>query len=998
MPLEKTEKLVRLCNAQGKRISGALQVVREHYLREDVPCFSALCLAGCQNIQDPLLPILADNLTHYLVPDCGVVAEYLEVLEDENIQGVILTKTVVQHIQREGGRRLYNRLQNLMKIPSKGVVTFPNEFQKYAYCPRQPNESTSAWKTRNVYSACEWYVNHLASQIAIVMLTTDDKVVDDYMLRNPGVHVLTLKKYLDAFLPKAKGVHELYESLTSSLHASATNDVDQTTYLSSEAIQSGIKTGILVQGTLNVNKHNAMHEAFVRPSGASNRALQEDVLLVGSSARNRAIHGDLVVTELLPKHLWRPRSCDLKENKTDGGERVMPTGRVVGVLQRRWRDYVASFEVDNQKRRVGKVLVVPMDWRIPKIRISTTQAEALRSHRIIVRLDNWEVGSQYPNGHFVRSLGPAGQVETEISAILIEHNLQVPPFADGLMSEMPVNTDSNPWVMAESEVKTRRDLRQSHLVFSIDPKGCEDVDDALSIRHLSNGKMELGVHIADVTHFVAANSLTDLEAKQRATTVYLADRRYDMLPAVLSADLCSLLSGVDRYAVSVIWTLDQDCQVLDVWYGRTVIHSSYKLFYEMAQSIHDGAADEEIIENVPELQNNPDHLKKKISELRSAVNSLMSTARKIQARRTRQGALQLEGVEVQVQIDKTSAQQNITDVIPKEALEIHETIAECMIFANHWVAKKICETYPNQALLRHHPLPRQEDFGRLQSCASVRGFSINTTDNKTLAESLDRCVIDGDATFNKLLRSLATQAMSNASYFSTGALARDQFFHYGLALPYYTHFTSPIRRYADILVHRQLLAAVKTAADDNLPSCNALQEMAEHINSKHKMSQDAQKESVRLFQCLYFASKPEDDDCRLADAVIFTVRANGLLVFVPRYGLRGAVYLRQKDGMVALCQEQGGCPVVQWVGGSLRASETSVSVNTPFGDQHYKLMDHITVCITVQESHAHSQELRMQLHSNQPFTSAAAQVDPKHQKAHIIEVNCFLCEMGSSYH
>ena len=131
---------------------------------------------------------------------------------------------------------------------------------------------------------------------------------------------------------------------------------------------------------------------------------------------------------------------DDDDNDGDDGQLVMPTGRVVGVMQRRWRDYVASFEQDQseeqkqQKRKAGKVLVIPMDWRIPKIRISTTQADTLRTHRIIVRLDNWEMGSQYPNGHFVRSLGPAGQLETEIAAILVEHNLQVPPFSDGLVS------------------------------------------------------------------------------------------------------------------------------------------------------------------------------------------------------------------------------------------------------------------------------------------------------------------------------------------------------------------------------------------------------------------------------------------------------------------------------------------------------------------------------------------------------------------------------------
>ncbi|KAH3841303.1 hypothetical protein DPMN_114762 [Dreissena polymorpha] len=211
----------------------------------------------------------------------------------------------------------------------------------------------------------------------------------------------------------------------------------------------------------------------------------------------------------------------------------------------------------------------------------------------------------------------------------------------------------------------------------------------------------------------------------------------------------------------------------------------------------------------------------------------MGIARGLKARRVKGGALELESVEVKVQLSETKSIENLN---PKQHLEIHDTIAECMIIANHWVAKKIAEVFPNQALLRHHPLPKEEQFANLHHCAMSRGFEVRTSTNKILASSLDQCVDPEDPTVNKIMRMLATHAMSNAAYFCTGILAHDQFFHYGLALDLYTHFTSPIRRYADIIVHRQLLAAVARVGDTlNLPNCTELDNLSHHINKKHRV-------------------------------------------------------------------------------------------------------------------------------------------------------------------
>ncbi|XP_061227155.1 DIS3-like exonuclease 1 isoform X2 [Neopsephotus bourkii] len=658
----------------------------------------------------------------------------------------------------------------------------------------------------------------------------------------------------------------------------------------------------------------------------------------------------------------------------------MPTGKVVGIIQRNWRDYVVTFpsreESQPQGRNAQKVLVTPWDYRIPKIRISTQQAEALQDYRVVVRIDSWESTSLYPNGHFVRVLGRIGDLEGEIAAILVENSICVAPFSEIQMSEMPVSSSKNPWKVSPEEEKQRLDLRATHLIFSIDPKGCEDVDDTLSVRTLPNGNLELGVHIADVTHFVTANSYTDVEARARATTYYLADRRYDMLPSVLSADICSLLSGVDRYAVSVMWELEkQSYEILSVCYNKTIIQSAYKLTYETAQGLLDG--DTSVVGDILELKDLDERMRqKKLAELVWAVSKLTDIARHVRAKRDSCGALELEGVEIRVQLDD---KHNIHDLIPKQPLEVHETVAECMILANHWVAKKISKHFPQQALLRQHPPPRQEFFTELRECASAKGFAMDTRSNKALAESLDKANDPLDPIVNQLLRSMATHAMSNALYFSTGSCSEEEFHHYGLALEKYTHFTSPIRRYADIIVHRLLMAATlkeKKDVKDNLFSNKDLEELCKHINNRNRAAQRAQKQSTELFQCMYFKDKtPETDERCVADGVIYSIRTNGVLVFVPRYGIKAAAYMKNKEGLVISCQGDGSC---EWKPGSLQRFQNKITSTTTTGDSvTLSLFDHITVKMLVQTSRCHADTIKLEIIKNAPHQTADMEISQR---------------------
>ncbi|XP_070276569.1 DIS3-like exonuclease 1 isoform X3 [Myotis yumanensis] len=917
--LQKREKVLLLRTFQGR----TLRIVREHYLRPSVPCNSPLCPqpAACRNEGK----LLSGDVTHYMIPDWKVVQDYLEILEFPELKGIIFMQTACQAVQHQRGRRQYNKLRNLLKDARHDCVLFANEFQQYCYLPRERGESMEKWQTRSIYNAAVWYYHHCQDRMPIIMVTEDEEAVPQYGSETEGVFVISFK------------------------------------------------------GILNVNKHRAQIEAFVRLQGASSKdsGLVSDILIHGMKARNRSIHGDMVVVELLPNSEWKGRTVALCEN--DGDDKAtgespsepMPTGRVVGILQKNWRDYVVTFpskeEVQSQGKNAQKILVTPWDYRIPKIRISTQQAEALQDFRVVVRIDSWESTSVYPNGHFVRVLGRIGDLEGEIATILVENNISVAPFSEAQMCKMPVNTPENPWKVSPEEERERRDLRKTHLVFSIDPKGCEDVDDTLSVRTLNNGNLELGVHIADVTHFVAPNSYIDIEAKTRATTYYLADRRYDMLPSILSSDLCSLLGGVDRYAVSIMWELDKTSyEIKKVWYGRTIIRSSYKLFYEAAQELLDGNF--KIIDDIPEFRDLDERSRQaKLEELVWAIGKLTDIARHVRAKRDLCGALELEGVEVRVQLDE---KKNIRDLIPKQPLEVHETVAECMILANHWAAKKIWESFPHQALLRQHPPPHQEFFSELRECAKAKGFFIDTRSNKTLADSLDNANDPNDPIVNRLLRSMATQAMSNALYFSTGSCAEEEFHHYGLALDKYTHFTSPIRRYADIIVHRLLMAAIskdkKMEVKENLFSNKDLEELCRHINNRNRAAQHSQKQSTELFQCMYFKDKDQEMEERcIADGVIYSIRTNGVLVFIPRFGIKGAAYLKNKDGLVISC---GPDSHSEWKPGSLQRFQNKITSTTTGGESiTFHLFDHVTVRISVQASRCHSDTIRLEIMSNKPY-------------------------------
>uniref|UniRef100_A0A5F9DUJ6 DIS3-like exonuclease 1 n=1 Tax=Oryctolagus cuniculus TaxID=9986 RepID=A0A5F9DUJ6_RABIT len=840
------------------------------------------------------------------------VFDYFEILEMPELKGVIWLQTVTDALHSKRGWRYCNKLRSLLKDPSHECVLFANEYHVSCY----HCEGSPVLCSRIIYAAALWYYKHCGEKIPIIIVADEDST-KRYKVKSKGVYVMTFKEYLNKFYSDLEAAHNSCDFIDEALYEEKlesleASGINYNKYLPPDILEAGLKSGLKVLGKMGQGQLDGRH--------------------------------------------------------------------VVGITQKHKRDYIVTFpskeDILYYSRKTKKYLAVPWDYRIPRIRISRKQAEKYQFCRAIIHIDSWDTDSRYPDGHVVGTLGTGGDLEGEMKSLLMEHDISERPFSEAQMGELPVNTAEKPWSV-DHEEQDRKDLRKTHLVFTIDPKGCEDVDDALSVRTLSSGNLELGVHIADVTYFVKPKSHLDKEARARATTYYLPDRRYDMLPSVLSSNLCSLLRGVDRYAMSVIWELDMTTyEIKKVWYGRSIIHSTYQLSYEAAQELLDGNLS--ITGNIEEFQDMEEKEKEdRLQELTWAIEKLADIASHFRAQRGLDGALDLDGIEISVLLDE---EKNILDLVPRQQRRIHRMVAECMILANHWVARKIYESFPRQALLRRHPPPRQNLFSELKQSAKAGGFHIDTSSNRALALSLDNAYDVSDPMVNKLLRNMATLAMSNALYFSTGSCREREFHHYGLGLDKYTHFTSPIRRYADIIVHRLLIAAIaedKTKTELNLLSDRCLEELCDHINERHRAAKLCQRQATELFQCHFFRDKDADRDERcVADGIIYAFRDTAVQLYIPRYGIKGTANLKTKDGCVLHFGANG--EKIGWVPGALWRSHKQADCVTSSGQGvTFRIFEHVTVKISVQAQQYHPNSLRLEILSKKPYLDPEARHTPK---------------------
>ncbi|XP_033259146.1 exosome complex exonuclease RRP44 isoform X3 [Orcinus orca] len=713
------------------------------------------------------------------------------------------------------------------------------------------------------------------NQLRVIFITNDRKNKEKAI--EEGIPAFTCEEYVKSLTANPELIDRL------ACLSEEGNEIDSGKIIFSEhlplsKLQQGIKSGAYLQGTFRASRENYL-EATVWVHGDTED--NKEIILQGLKNLNRAIHEDIVAVELLPKNQWvAPSSVVLLDEgqneddmekeeerecilKTAVSEKMLkPTGRVVGIIRRNWRPYCGMLSKSDIKES-RRHLFTPADKRIPRIRIETRQASTLEGQRIIVAIDGWPRNSRYPNGHFVKNLGEVGDKETETEVLLLEHDVPHQPFSQAVLSLLP----KMPWSITEKDMKNREDLR--HLcVCSVDPPGCTDIDDALHCRELENGNLEVGVHIADVSYFIRPGNALDQESARRGTTVYLCEKRIDMVPELLSSNLCSLRSNVDRLAFSCIWEMNHNAEILKTRFTKSVINSKASLTYAEAQMRIDSATMNDSIT--------------------TSLRGLNKLAKILKKGRIENGALTLSSPEVRFHMD--SETHDPIDLQTKELRETNSMVEEFMLLANISVAKKIHEEFPEHALLRKHPAPPPSNYEILVKAAKSKNLEIKTDTAKALADSLDRADSLTFPYLNTLLRILATRCMMQAVYFCSGM--DTDFHHYGLASPIYTHFTSPIRRYADIIVHR--LLAVAVGADCTYPELtnkHKLAELCKNLNFRHKMAQYAQRASVAFHTQLFFKSKGIVSE----EAYILFVRKNALVVLIPKYGLEGTVFFEEKD-------------------------------------------------------------------------------------------------------
>ncbi|MBC7494188.1 MAG: ribonuclease R, partial [Flavobacterium sp.] len=458
-----------------------------------------------------------------------------------------------------------------------------------------------------------------------------------------------------------------------------------------------------------------------------------------------------------------------------------PEGEVIEVIERNKIEFVGV--IDIQKNFAFVSTANPKMYT--DIFISKDNYNgAEQGDVVLVKIDDWPKKADSPFGSVLRVLGKPGEHNTEIHAILAEY---------GLPSEFPIEVEvfaqKIDTSIQESEIAKRRDMRNT-LTYTIDPRDAKDFDDALSFKKLDNGNYEIGIHIADVSHYLQEGTILDDEAFQRGTSVYLVDRVVPMLPEVLSNFACSLRPNEDKYTFSAIFEIDNKATVLNQWFGRTIINSDQRFAYEEAQVIIETQSNK--IPAEISLTKADYFASDEITDATLKLNELSKILRR---NRMNNGAISFDKVEVKFNLDENGEPEG---VYFKQSKDANHLIEEFMLLANRKVAEFIGKQ-KKTFIYRIHDEPNEDKLFAMQALISKFGYSIDLRNKKDISLSLNKLMEDvhGQKEQN-LIDTLAIRTMSKAKY------STDNIGHYGLAFDYYSHFTSPIRRYPDVMVHRLL--------------------------------------------------------------------------------------------------------------------------------------------------------------------------------------------------
>ncbi|MCC8174798.1 MAG: ribonuclease R [Odoribacter sp.] len=528
--------------------------------------------------------------------------------------------------------------------------------------------------------------------------------------------------------------------------------------------------------------------------------LEEDIFVAFANLKH-ALSGDKV------KVLLYARSKTRK-----------PEGEVVEILERNKATFVGiinSFENYAFLLPSGKQL--PYDVFVP---IHCLHG-AKNGDKAVVRIVEWPEKQKNPVGEVIEVLGRPGDNETEMNAIMAEYELPVKFSANVLKAAEKIDLE-----IPEEEIKKRRDFRNI-VTFTIDPKDAKDFDDALSIRKLEDGIFEIGVHIADVTHYIGTDTILDKEAYSRATSVYLVDRTIPMLPERLSNGVCSLHPNEEKLCFSAVFKMNAEAEVLEEWFGRTVINSDRRFTYEEAQAIIEGEE----------------------GDFKAEILQMNDLAIKLRKKRFTNGAIDFDRIEVKFDLDEKG---NPIGVYFKQSKETNKLIEEFMLLANKKVAERIGKAKTKKTFVyRIHDKPTTEKVEEFTKFVAKFGYQVKSSSHKALSISMNKLMQDvKDKPEQNMIETLAVRTMAKAVY-STVNVG-----HYGLAFEYYTHFTSPIRRYPDMMVHRLLDRYLKNGRSANQ---DKYEDMCKHSSDMEQVAANAERASIKYKQVEFMSDKIGQD-------------------------------------------------------------------------------------------------------------------------------------------
>ena len=584
----------------------------------------------------------------------------------------------------------------------------------------------------------------------------------------------------------------------------------------------------------------------------------EDDIFIPNINLGKGLHGDIVKAYVYKKR---------RSNKLEAD--------VVEVLERAKIEFVGVLQLN---KNFGFVLP-DSNKMYADIFISQNKLNgAEHGDKVQATITDWPEKSKNPFGKITKVLGKPGDHNTEMHSILLEYDL---PYE--FPTEVEEEAQSLPVEITKEEIAKRRDMRND-LTFTIDPKDAKDFDDALSFKKLENGNYEIGIHIADVSHYLQPKTILDAEAFDRATSVYLVDRVVPMLPEMLSNGVCSLRPNEEKLTFSAVFEMNEKAQLIKQWFGRTVTYSDQRFAYEEAQSILENCKLSDTIASytMPIETSIIDKEYEVTPDIVEATLQLDKLAKILRKKRMKQGAISFDRVEVKFHLDE---QANPTGVYFKEAKDANKLIEEFMLLANRKVAEFIGKAKGGKPsnktfIYRVHDEPDIEKLASLQNIISKFGYKIDTNTRESTSDSLNQLLSDvhGKAESN-MIETLAIRSMSKAVY------TTQNIGHYGLAFDYYSHFTSPIRRYPDVMTHRLLQHYLDGG---NSVKQDVYEEKCKHSSKREELASKAERDSIKYMQVKYM----QDHKDEVFDGVITGVTEWGIYVEITKNKCEGMVRIR----------------------------------------------------------------------------------------------------------